>query len=317
MDWTYKAVLTAITVAAVLLTARLISRRVAGMLAGLPVITVPALLWLSQEQGADFAVRSAVGSAAACAMAPWFAWSFVSLARRHGAAVSLAGAALLAWAAVTVLQLLDGRPLLALVVAALSCVWVLRQVNGSLVRTQHATPRAAGGAAAAVGGIQAAPLRPGEPWLTAALAGAISAAVCLLAAEVGPYWSGVLSTLPLISACALVHLRRRADMAGLRAFVAGYGLGVLAKALFVCSFAWLAPQGGVAVAMVVAAAVGVCAALLLSHSRAAALVGTAWALPAQQAPAAAAAVAAHEPQQQRLHRPGGRSGPGATERLPC
>ena len=46
MDWTYKAVLTTVTVAAVLMAARWMGRRVAGLLAGLPVIT--CLLYTSR-----------------------------------------------------------------------------------------------------------------------------------------------------------------------------------------------------------------------------------------------------------------------------
>ena len=44
MDWGYKAVLTAITVALVLLVAQALGRRLAGLLAGLPIVTAPALL---------------------------------------------------------------------------------------------------------------------------------------------------------------------------------------------------------------------------------------------------------------------------------
>lgn len=265
MDWTYKAVLTAVTVAAVLMAARLIGRRVAGTLAGLPVITVPALLWLAQEQGTDFAVQSAVGSAAACAMAPLFAAAFVGMARRHGAVLSLGCAVILAWAAVTVLQALQGLPALALLAATASCVLVLRAMGapggGALRRADAAEGRAASARRAPA----AARALTRELSATAAVAGLVSAAVSLLAREVGPYWSGVLSTLPLISACALLHLHHVADHGALRGFVSGYVLGVLAKALFVCVFAWTAPLLGAAASMVVAALAGGAGALGLSR----------------------------------------------------
>jgi len=41
--------------AIVLMTVSRFSRRLVGLLAGLPVITAPALFWLVHEQGADFA----------------------------------------------------------------------------------------------------------------------------------------------------------------------------------------------------------------------------------------------------------------------
>ncbi len=262
MDWTYKAVLTAVTVAAVLMAARLMGRRVAGLLAGLPVITVPALVWVAQEQGIDFAVQSAVGSAAACAMAPLFAASFMLLAQRFGAAISLSGAVLTAWAAVNLLQGLAGQPGLALVAAALSCALVQWRVRRWVHPAWHLGKDTGavntGGPSRAIAG---------EPWVTAALAGVVSASVALLATAVGPYWSGVLSTLPLISACALVHLQRTFGPSALPGFVSGYVVGVLAKALFVCSFAWLAPHWGAVPALALAVLAGSAAAVALSHWR--------------------------------------------------
>lgn len=80
MDWAYKAMLTALAVAAVLMVATLFSRRLSGLLAGLPVITAPALLWLAHERGAEFAALSATGSVAASAAAALFA---VTYAGRH------------------------------------------------------------------------------------------------------------------------------------------------------------------------------------------------------------------------------------------
>lgn len=53
MDWSNKAMLTAATVAALLALARLFGHRLAGILAGLPTVTGPALLWLALDHGAD------------------------------------------------------------------------------------------------------------------------------------------------------------------------------------------------------------------------------------------------------------------------
>jgi|JI10StandDraft_1071094.scaffolds.fasta_scaffold35108_3 uncharacterized membrane protein (GlpM family) len=263
MDWSYKAVLTAMTVGAVLMSARLMGRRVAGLLAGLPVITIPALLWVAQEQGIDFAARSALGSAAACAMAPLFAAGFVLLAPRVGATVGLAGAALVAWAAVALSQGLAPQPWLHLVAAVVSCGGV-----GWLLCGRQPVPPQQDPADGADRRLTAAPrFVAGEPWATAVLAGTVSAAVSLLAARVGPFWSGVLSTLPLISACALWHLQRRHGASALPGFVAGYLAGVLAKAVFACSFAWLAPRWGLAPAMALALAAGGAAALVVTHWR--------------------------------------------------
>lgn len=201
MDWLYKAMLTAAVVAAVMMAARLAGRAAAGWLAGLPVITTPALLWLAHEQGAAFAAASAVGSLAACSAAALFALAFERVSRRRGAARALGvGLAVLALAALA-LRPLDGHPM-------------------------------------------------------AALAAAVAAGISLLALRLGPYWSGLLATLPIISACALVHLRRAGTPGDVTRFVAGYAPGLLAKALFLFVFALLAPSLGAAVATMLGLAAG-------------------------------------------------------------
>ncbi|MFN9185151.1 MAG: DUF3147 family protein, partial [Betaproteobacteria bacterium] len=73
MDWAYKAVLTATTVALLLAVAQLFGRRLAGILAGLPTVTGPALVWLALDHGTDFAVEAALGSVAASALCGLFA----------------------------------------------------------------------------------------------------------------------------------------------------------------------------------------------------------------------------------------------------
>jgi hypothetical protein len=243
VDWFYKAVLTAAVVAAVMMAARLAGRAAAGWLAGLPVITTPALLWLAREQGAGFAAASAVGSLAACSAAALFALAFERVARRRGVVGALAaGLAVLALSAV-LLQPLREHPLAALAVAAVA---------------SGVTARAMRRRAARGGWVR--PLR-GEPWLSAAAAGAIAALVSLLALRLGPYWSGLLATLPIISACALVHLRRAGTEGDVCRFVAGYAPGLFAKALFLFVFALLAPTLGAPVAVVLGLGAGAAGAL--------------------------------------------------------
>lgn len=249
MDWAFKAALTASVVASVMMAARLIGRPAAGMLAGLPVITVPSLLWLAQEQGATFAAASAIGSLAACAAAPAFAWAFERTAQRHGAWWSLAAGAATLTASALVLKPLGGQPVATLLVVAMVCALVFRAVAARGARSGWVRQ-----------------LR-GEPWLSAALAGAVSATVSLLAIRVGPFWSGMLSTLPLISACALVHLRRAGGAGDVTRFVTGYVPGVFAKALFVFAFALTVPTWGPMPAAALALAFSTVGALLLTARR--------------------------------------------------
>jgi hypothetical protein len=246
MDWGYKAMLTAVTVAAVLMVAQLFGRRLAGMLAGLPVITAPALLWLAHERGAAFAAASAVGSVAACGAAALFALAYARLAGRCGPVASLVGSLSIGGGVAMLLSLLAGNAWAALGVTALACTLVLRLLPRSPVPTANAArPRA-------------------QIWPVAIIAGAMCALIGLVAAQVGPYWSGLLASLPIISACALIHQHVSAQPDDVHRFLRGYVTGLGAKTLFAAAFAWLVLWLPAAVAMLLALVLALVAALLAS-----------------------------------------------------
>jgi hypothetical protein len=243
MDWSYKAALTGMTVAAVMMAARLLGRHTAGMLAGLPVISAPSLLWLVSEQGVDSAARSAIGGLAACAAAPVFALAFERAAQRHGAWGALMRALLVLIASLALLHPLQAQPMamLALALSMALLAW----------RLAVAQPQPAGWVRA---------LR-GEPWLSASLAGLVSAGASYMCTQVGPFWTGVVAALPLISGCALVHLQRAGGPSDIRRFIAGYAPGVASKAVFLFTFAMLAASVGAGVALGLAAGCGAAIAL--------------------------------------------------------
>ncbi|MCY7315041.1 MAG: hypothetical protein LH480_05315 [Rubrivivax sp.] len=245
MDWAYKAMLTAATVAAVMMATRLFDRRWAGLLAGQPVITAPALLWLAQDQGATFAAGSAWGAVAACAVAPLYAAVFVALAWRLGAVRAVACAALGAVAATAVLQPWQSHAMLTLLAALLVC-------GAVLLRTPS--------------GLGSGSVRPlaGEPWLSAGLAGVVTALVSLAAASASPFWVGVLASLPLISGFALVHLHRAGAQEHLHRFLRGYVQGIVGKAFFASTFAYCVSRWGVLPAFGAAVAAGLAVTALLS-----------------------------------------------------
>ncbi len=218
MDWAYKAVLTATVVGAVMMAARLFGRPLAGLLAGLPVIAAPTLLWLAHDEGVAFASGSALGSLATCAAAPLFACAFVRLAGRRGAVGALLGGSVAFAAAMLLLQPIQDQPWATLLLAGLSVMAVHRL----LARCKHT-------------GGWVRPLR-GEPWISAVLAGVIVAAVTLAAQSLGPFWSGVAATLPIVSACALEHLRRAGSEGDLVGFAIGYANGSFIKALVLFIF---------------------------------------------------------------------------------
>jgi hypothetical protein len=242
MDWGYKAVLTAMTVAAVLMTAQLFGRRLAGLIAGLPVIAAPSLLWIAAEQGAAYAARCAVGSVAACGAAAVFAVIYERVARRHGLLPSM-GAALAGGGLVALALALLTRGEQGLAIALLAtttlCTWALRRLPAAPAEARPTRRLRA------------------ELLLTATVAGAISAGIALGSPLLGPFWSGLLASLPVISSAVLVQQHLTAPHAARRRFLRGYATGLVGKAAFATAFAGAAAQLGASLAMALAAVVGI------------------------------------------------------------
>ncbi len=90
------------------------------------------------------------------------------------------------------------------------------------------------------------------------------ALIGLVAAQVGPFWSGLLASLPIISACALLHQHVTAQADDVHRFLRGYVTGLGAKALFAVAFAWLVPWLPAALAVLLALLPALVAALLVS-----------------------------------------------------
>jgi hypothetical protein len=248
MDWGYKAMLTTVTVALVLLVAQTVGRRLAGMLAGLPVITAPALLWIAAEHGAAFAARSAVGSIVACGVMAVFALTYERLSRRLGPALTLAGSLFVGGLLAMPMALLDGHPVRAIVLTGVLCTVVVLLLPRNRVQTG-----------------QARRMR-GEIAFTAVAAGVISVGVSLGARQFGPYWAGLLAALPVISAAALVTQHLTATHEDIQRFLRGYVAGLIGKAAFALGFAAVAVQIGAPLAIAAALAAGVAVTFATTHA---------------------------------------------------
>lgn len=246
MDWGYKAVLTAMTVAAVLMAAQLFGRRVAGLIAGLPVIAAPSLLWIAAEQGVDFAARCAIGSVAACGAAAVFALVYERVARNRGLLPSMAAALSAGGVVALVLAVITSGAnglAIALLAAALLCAGALLHLP------------------VAPAGARPARRLQREMLLTAAVAGAISALVAAMATLLGPFWSGLLASLPVISSAVLAHQHLTATHADRQRFLRGYAAGLVGKAAFATAFSGAAAALGAVGAMLLAVAIGLSVAL--------------------------------------------------------
>lgn len=237
MDWSCKAVITAITVALLLGAARWLGRRIAGVLAGLPTITGPALVWLAQEHGVPYAIEAAVGSVAACALCAAFAFAYERISRTRGVVMTVAMAI-----GTTVLLAAPVRWLASEFVPALLVAAMLTLAVHAAMPSLHAP-----GSRARL---------QGEVVLTALVSGTVSGAVSLCAPAVGPFWAGVLASPPLIAAAVAMHQHACADHASVVHFLRGYVGGLVGRAAFGAGFALLALPLGIAGAAVLAVVAG-------------------------------------------------------------
>jgi hypothetical protein len=159
---------------------------------------------------------------------------------------SLVGSLSIGGGVALLLSHLAGHAWAALGVTALACTLVLRLLPRAPVPTANAArPRA-------------------QIWPVAIIAGAMCALIGLVAAQVGPYWSGLLASLPIISACALIHQHVSAQPDDVHRFLRGYVTGLGAKTLFAAAFAWLVVWLPAAVALLLALVLALVAALLAS-----------------------------------------------------
>jgi len=249
MDWGYKATLTMMTVAVVLLVAQIIGRRIAGIVAGLPVITAPALIWVAADQGAAFAAEAAVGSIAASGSLAIFALVYERLSRSFGPTVTLISSlTVLATAALATLLLASwaDQSMLTLALAAMLCSAALARLPSGARATRAVRPQ---------GGVL----------LTSATAGSISVGVALGAHELGPFLAGLLASLPIISGAVLVNQHLTAAPADIQRFLRGYVTGLLGKAFFAFVFAISVMQIGAILATGIALAIGLLVSLSITH----------------------------------------------------
>ncbi|MGZ9031774.1 MAG: hypothetical protein ACXW2G_10390 [Burkholderiaceae bacterium] len=247
MDWGYKAMLTTVTVGLVLLAAQAFGRRLAGTLSGLPVIAAPALLWVGQDQGAAVAATTAIGSIVSCGLSAVFALTYEWLSRRLRPLLALTGSLFAGGVLAMPMTLVSERLVPALMLTLL--------LFGTVI---HLLPRP-GKRVGTPGRLR------GQVLITAVTAGVVSVLVAHAAREVGPYWAGLLASLPIICAATLVHQHVTAMHLDLVSFLAGYVAGLFGKAVFALGFALLATGQGVVPALFVALVLGLVAATLATR----------------------------------------------------
>lgn len=237
MDELWKGLLTAVSVVLVLAWCRRWGGSTAGMVAGLPTTTAPALGWLAHEHGTAFAVDAAAATVGACALTAAFALAYAHASvrlRSRGAA--LACGALAAGLTVIPVLTVGDRLLPALAFALLGGVWALRAWPGR-PQAERCTESP----------VVSSPLMPG------AVAGGVSLGLAALAPLVGSVVAGVLAALPIVSVTVAAAEHAAGGPAAARRFLFGALVGVFGRVAFGAAFAAAAAPWGAGWALGLAA----------------------------------------------------------------
>ena len=248
MDWWFKALVTAATVAVVMGLSRHAGPRLAGLVAALPTVSAPTLVWLMQAHGEAFAVKAAIGSVSACAMLAAFALVYALTAQRGGIAVALmsglVGALVLAEPALLMSDNLLSASVLALVTCTVAVVVMpgLR-VGAVLGRSTW---------------VQAA--------CTALGAGGLSVLAVVAAPALGTFATGLLASLPTVSGAVAVIEHATGGHRAVEQFLRGFVLGLFGKIAFFAAFVLLAKPAGIAAALALACAAACVASALVARA---------------------------------------------------
>lgn len=241
MEFLIRAVATAAIVALVLLAARRFGHRAAGVLAGLPFTTVPALGWTAAAGGTDLAARVAIGTVAGCILVPLFAMAYDRTARRSPPGRSLvAGLAAVAC----------GVALMSRMPATLAIAVFMCAVAGLAALQTLRVPQSVRIPATAT------PCSPTSIAIGVALVGIISAAIAALSTVTTPQFAGLLAGVPTLGLVTIVRLHGTQGNACVTPFLRGYVISTLGRVLFGTVFALTAVPAGSTAAMLVAIAAG-------------------------------------------------------------
>jgi len=241
MEFLIRAAVTSGIVALVLLAARRLGHRAAGVMAGLPFTTVPALGWTAATSGTDLAVRVAVGTVAGGILVPLFAVAYDLTARRRPPGHSLvAGLAAVA----------GGLALMSRMPPTLAMAIGLCAVTGVAALQTLRMPRSVRTPAIA------APCSAGSIAISVSLVGLISAAITALSTVTTPQFAGLLAGVPTLGLVTIVRLHGLQGNACVTPFLKGYVISSLGRVSFGTVFALTAVAAGSAAAMLVAIVAG-------------------------------------------------------------
>ena len=233
MEWVCKGLLTMASVGLVLALARRWGGSAAGLVAGRPTTTAPALGWMACEHGLRFAADAAAATVAACAMMAAFA-----LAYAHATAGHRPRRVALAWGTAAALMLsglvvaMERHLLPALAFALACCVIALLAWPARALSDRRPE-----------GAVQLSATMP------ASAAGITSLCLSIAGRAIATVLAGLLASLPVVSVTVAVAQHGTAGPAAARKFLHGTVAGLFGRLPFGTVFAATLSAFGVAWAL--------------------------------------------------------------------
>jgi uncharacterized membrane protein (GlpM family) len=206
--------------------------RVAGWLAGFPVVAGPILFLLALEKGPEFAAQAAALSVSAICASEVFNFAYAWVCKRNAWPTALM-VGLVAWlVAASSLSMLP-----------VSIAWATGVAAFAVMFGQRFLPRSN----VVPAGL---PLRYRDLALRMAAGAILTLVVTYLSSAVGPKWTGLLAVFPLLGIVLCVSSQRAHGPEFVISLLRGMVLGRFSFAAFCLSLAVLLPRQGIAIAFI-------------------------------------------------------------------
>jgi hypothetical protein len=238
-----KSVITALCVATVLWMGRKFGDRASGVLAGLPIVTAPTLMWLATQPAPDFAIRAAVNSMSATAAYAFFALFYAHLCTRLRALYCLAVALALSLLIASLFVSIPASRIQTLIAALALCAAI-----------RWFMPAPAPDAASTTTFAATKPPLQIPIWAVATNAGVVCGAIIYFGAHLPAHWVGMLASVPIIGATIAIAAHVRLGVTQARRGLIGYVEGSGVKVVFCFAFAEMLRGHGIWLATLTAVA---------------------------------------------------------------
>ncbi|OAZ93502.1 hypothetical protein [Halomonas sp. G11] len=207
---------TTLVVVCVSIAAVRLGPKIGGVLAGTPIVLGPGYFFMIREQSDPFVADAALGSLHAMLATLIFCLSYVLLAKRWGAVVSVACSALIWMVAAAIADQLPGGVYFALALFGVMLAFARTYVNSMGLSSKAVS----------------APVRWGDLLVRGVLAGGVVCLATILLVNVDPAISGIVLSFPIGMLTIALTLHQRYGVEVARVTLANTQLGMLSLVAF-------------------------------------------------------------------------------------